>query len=81
MRIPHPIILNLKQTAQNKIIINTKQQLSEYFQGKRKVFDLPLVLNGTYFQMQAWQELIKIPYATTLSYGEQAERVGHRNKA
>jgi methylated-DNA-[protein]-cysteine S-methyltransferase len=75
------LIHKLKQSATDKIIINTKQQLGEYFKGLRKVFDLPLVINGTPFQNLAWHELQKIPYAQTISYGEQAKRLGDKNKA
>ncbi len=62
-------------------ILSTKNQLLEYFQGKRKKFDLPLVIQGTNFQMQVWNQLLKIPYAKTISYGEQAEKIGDKNKA
>lgn len=63
-------ILALTRSPNDKIIVETKKQLGEYFQGKRKIFDLPLVINGTDFQMQVWQELLNIPYAKTISYGE-----------
>ncbi len=80
-----PEYRELKSTltlSQNeKILIETKKQLVEYFQGQRKIFDLPLKLLGTDFQMQAWQQLLKIPYAQTISYGEQAERLGDKKKA
>jgi methylated-DNA-[protein]-cysteine S-methyltransferase len=72
---------NYKQSKNNLIIIKTKQQLGEYFQGKRKTFDVPLVLDGTDFQVKAWKALLEIPYGATLSYGEQAEKVGNKNKA
>ncbi|MDX2346984.1 MAG: methylated-DNA--[protein]-cysteine S-methyltransferase [Legionella sp.] len=75
------ILNRLKQSADNNIIIKTKQQLGEYFKGLRKTFDLPLVLEGSDFQIKAWKTLVEIPYATTLSYGEQAAKVGHKNKA
>ncbi len=75
------IISTLTRSKHEKTIIETKQQLTEYFQGKRKKFALPLVLNGTDFQMQAWQQLLKIPYAKTISYGEQATKIGDKNKA
>ncbi len=65
----------------DRIILNTKKQLLEYFEGIRKTFDLPLVLNGTKFQMDAWNELIKIPYATKISYANQAAKIGNSNKA
>lgn len=54
------------------ILQETAKQLDEYFAGKRKVFDLPLTPEGTEFQLQAWEVLRKIPYAQTLSYGDQA---------
>ena len=52
-------------------------QLGEYFDGSRREFSLPLHLAGTEFQMQAWTELQKIPYGETISYGEQATRLGN----
>jgi len=52
------------------------QQLNEYFAGKRQEFDLPLRLDGTEFQMLVLQELRRIPYGETTSYGDIAERIG-----
>ena len=52
------------------------QQLEQYFSGKRKEFDIPLVLSGTEFQKKVWAELRNIPYGTTRSYKEQAENIG-----
>ncbi len=75
------IISGLKSSKKEQILVQTKTQLGEYFQKQRTTFDLPLVLNGTPFQIQAWQQLLKIPYATTICYAEQAERMGNRNKA
>tara|TARA_R110000868_G_scaffold8205_3_gene42551 strand:- start:142877 stop:143413 length:537 start_codon:yes stop_codon:yes gene_type:complete len=57
------------------------QQLNEYFDGNRKSFDIPIIFDGTVFQNQAWQQLQKIPYGETISYGEQAKRLGDKNKA
>ena len=57
----------------------TKEQLNEYFQGKRNEFDLPLLMKGTDFQKQVWAELLGIPYGTTISYGELASRIGNAN--
>jgi O-6-methylguanine DNA methyltransferase len=51
------------------------QQLNEYFGGKRKDFDLPLNLEGTDFQKNVWNELLKIPYGATISYKTLSERV------
>lgn len=72
---------NFSQSKNEKTITETKKQLNEYFQGKRKLFDLPLVINGTDFQIQAWKQLLKIPYATTMTYAKQAEKIGNKNKA
>jgi len=51
-------------------------QLSEYFDGRRKTFDVPLRPQGPPFHMRVWNELLGIPYGETISYGELAKRVG-----
>jgi AraC family transcriptional regulator of adaptative response/methylated-DNA-[protein]-cysteine methyltransferase len=51
-------------------------QIGEYFAGKRKAFDLPLITTGTPFQEKVWAGLRKIPYGATRSYGEQAAAIG-----
>lgn len=56
-------------------------QLGEYLAGSRRSFDLPLDPVGTDFQRSAWEALRQIPFGTTISYGEQAERIGDRRKA
>ena len=53
-----------------------KNQLEEYFFGRRIKFDIPLVLQGTPFQKKVWFELQAIPYGSTRSYKEQAELLG-----
>jgi len=53
----------------------TVRQLSDYFAGTRREFDLPLGLQGTAFQQRVWRELTDIPYGRTLSYGELAKRI------
>lgn len=55
---------------------DAREQLSAYFAGERKSFDLNLKPGGTEFQMQVLEELQKIPYGTTLSYGDIAKRIG-----
>src|SRR5204862_4267975 len=52
------------------------RQLDEYFAGERLEFDLPLDLRGTDFQRRCWLALATIPYGQTVSYGEQARRLG-----
>ena len=54
-----------------------KKQLEEYFSGKRKSFDLKLDMRGTEFRKKTWNELLKIPYGETITYGEQARRLGN----
>jgi methylated-DNA-[protein]-cysteine S-methyltransferase len=51
-------------------------QLDAYFAGELTEFDLPLDLEGTEFQRQCWLALATIPYGQTVSYGEQARRLG-----
>lgn len=52
------------------------RQLREYFAGERKAFDLPLHLSGTEFQVRVLEELQRIPYGETTSYGAIAKRIG-----
>ena len=53
-----------------------RQQLTEYFDGKRKEFDLPLKLDGTEFQVSVLEALQDIPYGETTSYGAIAKLIG-----
>lgn len=56
-------------------------QLSAYFRGERRVFDLPLAPQGTDFQHRVWKELQQIEWGETASYGEIARRLGMTNAA
>ncbi len=62
--------------SKNEIIRKTKNELKEYFDGKRQKFDLPLKLEGTEFQRSVWQALRNIPYATVVSYSDVAKAIG-----
>ena len=53
----------------------TVRQLTEYFAGTRRDFDLPLRFQGTTFQTRVWRELTVIPYGQTWSYGQLAQRI------
>jgi methylated-DNA-[protein]-cysteine S-methyltransferase len=53
-----------------------RQQLTEYFAGARREFDLPLKLSGTEFQLSVLHALQQIPYGETTSYSDIAERIG-----
>jgi methylated-DNA-[protein]-cysteine S-methyltransferase len=53
-----------------------ERQLAEYLEGKRRVFDLPLRLEGTEFQKEVWEAVSHVPYGQTASYGEIALLIG-----
>lgn len=56
-----------------------KTQLDQYFTGKRKEFELPLLFSGTDFQQAVWKALLQIPYGKTRTYMEQAKILGDTN--
>ncbi len=62
-------------------LAGTLGQLEQYFAGERRAFELPLELVGSPFQRQVWEQLLEIPYGTTVSYGELARRIGRPDDA
>lgn len=64
------------EESKEKVLVETKKQLDEYFKGKRKKFEISMQLEGTPFQIQAWRTLLKIPFGKTVSYKEQAQMAG-----
>jgi methylated-DNA-[protein]-cysteine S-methyltransferase len=64
-------------TTTSPVLKTTIKQLDEYFAGTRKQFDLPLHPSGTAFQQKVWDQLIKIPYAETVTYLHIAKRLGN----
>lgn len=58
------------------LINKTKIELEEYFEEKRKSFDIPVKLKGTDFQKRVWTEMMNISYGKVLTYGELAKKVG-----
>ena len=62
----------------NSVLKECKVQLSQYFSGKRKEFDIPIKQEGTEFQKKVWDELLKIPYGKTVSYNFIAESLGDK---
>ena len=54
-----------------------RRQLEAYFEGELEVFDLPLAFAGTEFQVRVWHELLRIPFGTTITYQQLAERIGN----
>jgi methylated-DNA-[protein]-cysteine S-methyltransferase len=65
-------------TAQpeHPLLLETAQQLAEYFDGKRTGFTIPLDFSGTPFQKKVWAILLTIPFGKTRSYGDIAREIG-----
>ncbi|MGH3385667.1 MAG: methylated-DNA--[protein]-cysteine S-methyltransferase [Nocardioidaceae bacterium] len=58
------------------VLGEARAQLTAYFAGERRDFDLPLRAEGTEFQRRVWAQLRQIPYGSTMSYGEVAGELG-----
>jgi len=58
------------------VLHEAARQLAAYFAGRLRDFELPLAPGGTDFQRAVWAELVRVPYGTTVSYGELAARLG-----
>lgn len=58
------------------VIEEAMRQLDAFFRGERRKPDVPLRLLGTDFQLRVWEELLRIPYGSTLTYGDIARRMG-----
>jgi len=65
------------ESADHPVLAAAVAQLEEYFAGERTDFDVPLDAVGTAFQQDAWRALRTIPFGSTVSYGEQARRIGN----
>ena len=68
---------NLGGDEPDAVISEAIRQLGEYFDGKRKSFELPLKPCGTPFQESVWRALRDIPYGETRAYGDIAKSVGN----
>jgi len=64
------------RTGAGAVVRQAEQELREYFAGRRRTFTVKLDLEGTEFQRKAWQAMRKIPFGETISYGDQARKVG-----
>jgi AraC family transcriptional regulator of adaptative response/methylated-DNA-[protein]-cysteine methyltransferase len=60
----------------NSLLSEIEKQSSEYFNGKRREFELPIDQKGTAFEKRVWEALMGIPYGETRSYGEIAAQLG-----
>ncbi|WP_238918374.1 methylated-DNA--[protein]-cysteine S-methyltransferase [Clostridium sp. YIM B02555] len=72
---------NIIEGSKTELLIEIVKQLDEYFDGTRKVFDLPIEPEGTEFQKKVWKALIEIPYGETKSYGQIAKIIGNDKAA
>jgi methylated-DNA-[protein]-cysteine S-methyltransferase len=70
-KVPHDMCM-----VETETLKKVAGQLMEYLYGKRTVFDVPLAPEGTAFQKQVWDALLKIPYGETSSYGKLARDIG-----
>jgi len=66
----------VRAEGRSPVLDQAERQLEAYFEGELLHFDLPLDLDGTEFQRRCWLALSTIPYGQTVSYGEQARRLG-----
>jgi methylated-DNA-[protein]-cysteine S-methyltransferase len=66
----------IKPQGRSHVLVAAARQLDAYFQGDLLAFDLPLELLGTDFDTRCWRALASIPYGQTVSYGDQAQRLG-----
>jgi methylated-DNA-[protein]-cysteine S-methyltransferase len=71
-----PIPESSRRDDDHPVLKLAADQLRAYFAGDIQEFDLPLNAKGTEFQRHVWEELVRIPYGETISYGEMARRVG-----
>lgn len=66
---------------QTPLLAEAARQVRAYFDGTLPRFDLPIHMAGTDFQLRCWQALLTIPCGETISYGEQARRIGNPGAA
>ena len=67
--------------AEKNANVDVLEQLSEYFEGKRTQFEVSFDITGTPFQLSVWEELRRIPYGETRSYGDIAKAIGRPRAA
>jgi methylated-DNA-[protein]-cysteine S-methyltransferase len=80
-RSPKPTAVQPLSPAAARGMDAAREQLSEYFRGRRRVFDLPLEPHGSPFELHVWTRLLGVPYGATTSYGAIAAELGLLNGA
>jgi methylated-DNA-[protein]-cysteine S-methyltransferase len=66
----------MREDVHHPVLAEAERQLTQYFRGERRTFQLPIRLRGTAFQQRVWQHLLSIPYGQTRSYGQLAVAIG-----
>ncbi len=61
----------------HSVVHSTARQMAEYFEGKRREFDLPIAPEGTPFQSAIWTAIASVKYGDLITYSELARRAGH----
>ena len=64
---------------EHPVLQKAEKQLTEYFQGKRTEFSIPLGFKGTKFQEKVWKQIEQIPFGKTISYSDLARKAGSPN--
>ena len=68
-----------EQQQADEVTQKAISQLSEFFEGTRTHFELPLAPEGTEFEQRVWDQLLAIPYGTTVTYGHISKKLGDAN--
>ena len=76
-----PLKLDAGWQRDDAAFTDVVEQLTDYFAGARRTFDVPLILAGNPFERRVWDELLGIPYGETASYGLIAKRLGQPDAA
>ena len=65
-----------KRDPEHPVLKKAARELEDFLAGKRKDFTVPIHAEGTEFQRKVWQQLARIPFGKTITYGELARRAG-----
>jgi methylated-DNA-[protein]-cysteine S-methyltransferase len=68
---------DMQEAPEHPTLVEAERQLTEYFGRERTSFSLPLDFRGADFQKRVWEELLRIPYGETRSYGDIARKLGN----
>ncbi|MEG3586840.1 MAG: methylated-DNA--[protein]-cysteine S-methyltransferase [Actinomycetota bacterium] len=77
----NPIEETERLAEKHPILLQARNELTEYFNGVRQTFSVPLDIDGTQFQMDVWFSLRSIAYGETMTYGQVARSIGRPKAA